>query len=478
MPGSNSGLRTDWRMSASSQSSASDCRDECLRANAVTDGASEHPLAATLVVFARYPQPGRCKTRLIPALGAERAAELYGEMVRQALWQCDELRRLSADPVRVVIEYDGATRDDMASFVGADRELAAQSEGDLGERLAHAARVAFDAGAQRLVMIGTDCPALTAGLLQKAFEALERCDLVLGPASDGGYYLIGLSRFHAELFESMPWSTDRLLAQTLKTAERIGLTVELLPVLDDVDLPEDLSVWEQHRHQQSCEITVVIPTFNLEPRLEAAIASARQAAAMEVIVVAAGDVTESRLVASRTGCRFLESPAGRGRQLNAGARVALGDHLLFLHADTELPSGWDSEVRRVLSIKRTAGGAFPVRLDAPGWRLRLIERGIAIRSRWLQWPYGDQALFLKREDFLKQGGFPELPLMEDFAFVRRLKSQGTIRLADTPVITSARRWLRLGAWRVTLINQLMVAGFLLGIPMRHLVRLYNRRAGL
>jgi len=465
-------------MSTSSRSSGNDRHQDSSRANAATDAAREHPPVATLVVFARYPQPGRCKTRLIPALGAERAAELHGEMVRRSLWQCDELRRLSADPVRVVIEYDGATRDDMASFVGADRELSAQCEGDLGERLAHAARVAFDAGTLRLVMIGTDCPALTAELLQKALEALKRCDLVLGPASDGGYYLIGLRRFHAELFESMPWSTDRLLAQTLNAAERCGLMAELLPVLDDVDLPEDLSVWEQHRHQQSCHTTVVIPTFNTEPRLEAAIASARQAAGVEVIVVAAGDVTESRRVASRTGCRFLESPAGRGRQLNAGARVALGEHLLFLHADTELPSGWDAEVRRVLSIERTIGGAFPVRLDAPGWRLRLIERGIAIRSRWLQWPYGDQALFLKREVFRQQGGFPELPLMEDFAFVRRLKSNGTIRLAALPVITSARRWLRLGAWRVTLINQLMVAGFLLGVPMRHLVRLYNRRAGL
>lgn len=478
MPGSDSGVRTDLRMSASRRISESDCHQNSPRPAAATDGARGNPPAATLLVFARYPQPGRCKTRLIPALGAERAAELYGEMVRRTLWQCDELRRLSADPVRIVIEYDGASREDMASFVGADRELAAQSSGDLGERLAHAARMAFDAGAQRLAIIGTDCPALTADILQKALEALERCDLVLGPASDGGYYLIGLSRFHAELFESMPWSTDRLLAQTLKTAERIGLTVELLPVLDDVDLPEDLSVWEQHRHQQSCGTTVVIPTFNLEPRLEAAIASARQAAGVEVIVVAAGDVTESREAASRMGCRFLESPAERGRQLNAGARVALGENLLFLHADTELPSGWDAEVRRVLSIKRTIGGAFPVRLDAPGWRLRLIERGIAIRSRWLQWPYGDQALFLKREVFRLQGGFPELPLMEDFAFVRRLKSTGTIRLADIPVITSARRWLRLGAWRVTLINQLMVGGFLLGVPMRYLVRLYNRRAGL
>jgi len=188
-----------------------------------------------LAVFARLPVPGRVKTRLSPALPHDLSAQLHGAMLLDALEGA-----LGSDVGHVDVFWspDAGTAPGLALPLGVAARH--QRGADLGERLAAAFADLLAGPADRAVAIGSDCPDLGPGVLREAFAALEEHDLVLGPARDGGYYLIGLSRPAPALFQGVSWGTDQVLSQTLERAERDALRVGLLGVLDDIDTPEDL----------------------------------------------------------------------------------------------------------------------------------------------------------------------------------------------------------------------------------------------
>lgn len=194
---------------------------------------------------------------------------------------------------------------------------------------------------------------------------------------------------------------------------------------------------------------------------------------VEVIVVDGGSQDDTVQIAQSLGAKVLSAPNGRACQMNAGALAATGDILLFLHADTRIPPLFDTLVRKALLAANTAAGAFELRIDASLRGLRLIESGVNLRSRWLQMPYGDQAIFLKTEVFHNIGGFPSLPIMEDFELMRRLRRLGRIVIIPVPVLTSGRRWLRLGVLKTTLINQGAIIAYLLGVPPERIARWYR-----
>jgi hypothetical protein len=191
-----------------------------------------------LIIFTRYPEPGKTKTRLIPALGAEGAATLQRQMTEHTLAQVKELQAKRL--VSVEVYFVGGNQQLMQSWLGTSVIYRQQGDGDLGRRMAIAFQTALEAGKQRIVVIGTDCPDLKAEVMVKAFHALEQHDLVLGPAQDGGYYLIGLCRLIPQLFTGISWSTAEVLQQTMSIAQRLELAVAYLPRLSDVDRPEDL----------------------------------------------------------------------------------------------------------------------------------------------------------------------------------------------------------------------------------------------
>jgi rSAM/selenodomain-associated transferase 2/rSAM/selenodomain-associated transferase 1 len=435
-----------------------------------------------LIIFTRYPTIGQVKTRLIPAVGAEGAAQLHRHMTEQTLTQVQALQKHW--PLTVEIHFAGnQSYQAMATWLGTDWQYRPQTAGDLGERMSSAFTDARQAGMERVVIIGTDCPGLNAEFIQDAFAQLLTHDLVLGPAIDGGYYLIGLRSLHPELFAGISWSTDRVLTQTIEIGQRLNLSLALLPFLADIDRPADLSVWEQARSQnnQSSElISIIMPARNEAQTISRAIASAR-ANLVEIIVVDGDSIDGTRQVAESLGAKVISSAPGRAHQMNAGAEAASGQILLFLHADTCLPVGFADLVRGALQLswqqsqKITVAGAFTLQIDGAAAGLRVIEWGVKWRSRIFQMPYGDQAIFLRTETFQKIGGFPAMPLMEDFELVSRLKRWGTIAILPETAITSGRRWLSKGIWQTTIINQAIVVAYWLGVSPDLLVRWYRRR---
>lgn len=233
------------------------------------------------------------------------------------------------------------------------------------------------------------------------------------------------------------------------------------------------------------QFSVVIPVYREAARIAALLAQVAQMPApggAEFLVVD-GDPERSTLAAVPEGAAVrLASAKGRARQMNAGAAAAQGGILLFLHADTRLSQEAFGLIQSALADPDICGGAFSLRIvsekdgpkDAqPGLDLRFITWAANLRARLYRAPYGDQAIFLRRESFEALGGFADLPLMEDLELMTRLRRSGRkIRLLDACVVTSARRWEKEGLLLCTGRNLLLRALYHLGVPARRLVRFY------
>jgi rSAM/selenodomain-associated transferase 2 len=285
----------------------------------------------------------------------------------------------------------------------------------------------------------------------------------------------------------------------------------LMPTLRDVDVPEDLPVWQRIAEQEprarsearneyseiprvseqekvpasvspqlKPHLSILIPTKDFEPGLSVTLDSiqSKTKTDVEVIVAATGDTARTRALCGERRIQLVECPLNRGQQWNAAVRAANSDCLLLLHADTILPSGYAETIENCLRRPNIVAGAFQLQIDSPHAAARWIESGVKYRSLFRQFPYGDQAIFLRRETLEKVGGVPCQPIMEDFELIRRLRRLGRIAIADQRVITSARRWHQLGWLRTTFVNQVMIVGYYLGVPPSRLRSFYRRQQGV
>ncbi|MBD2183877.1 TIGR04282 family arsenosugar biosynthesis glycosyltransferase [Planktothrix sp. FACHB-1355] len=193
-----------------------------------------------LILFTRYPEPGKAKTRLIPVLGAEGAANLHRQMTENAIAQAKQLQ--SFHSLSLEVHFTGGNFPLMQEWLGNEMTYRQQAEGNIGFRMASAFQTAFSNNIDNVIIIGSDCPALNYEILAQAFQALQQHDLVLGPATDGGYYLIGLRHFIPQLFTDISWSTSEVFRQTVEIAGKLNLAAAYLTELSDVDRPEDLSI--------------------------------------------------------------------------------------------------------------------------------------------------------------------------------------------------------------------------------------------
>ncbi len=468
-----------------------------------------------LLIFARYPEPGLTKTRLIPALGPKAAARLQRRMSEGVLQTArqflrENLAENAGGAVTIRVCFTGANSKKMRAWLGHDLEYQRQAKGDLGRRLTQATALAFkprlanqscdglECGIPRkerrtedeiemVMVVGSDLPDLNPAVFHQAVRELRENDLVLGPTTDGGYYLLGLKKPQPELFRNIDWGSELVRNQTLAAAARLNLSCIPLPLLSDVDRPEDLARLQSDPRFTNIFyhpplLSIIIPTLNEAAALKQTLThllrdkmlinmSCRAKvdppvvslssnnhlppAAIEIIVADGGsqDATLGE-IASRAGVRFLTVAGGRAAQLNAGAAEARGVYLFFLHADSQPPIGYPELIHQALGDPATVAGAFRFQTDIDSLALRLIEWGVAL-SRLGQLPYGDQGLFMEKRVFNEMKGFAPLPIMEDFELIRRLSKRGRVLTLKKPMVTSARRWQRLGLLRTWLINQLV-----------------------
>ena len=434
-----------------------------------------------IAMLTRHPDHGQAKTRLVPAVGHQGAAAIHRTL---AAWAASEVLALGATrEAETEIWYDRGSPHRMRAWLGSLPRYRVQPSGDLGRRLRTVFETAFREGAHRCVAVGSDCPAMTAAHLRKAFAALETTDIVLGPATDGGYWLIGISAGSAgvamsSLFTGIRWGSAAVLRQTLERARACRLRVALLEELADVDRPEDLREWRRHLDAPTgaTRVSVVIPTLNEQASVGAAIASGQRGGAEEVVVSDGGSTDATREIAAAAGAVVVEAPRGRARQMNAGAAVATGDTLLFLHADTILPPRAGALVRRALAPPEVVGGAFSFTASGAGaWDLVLTTGG-RLRCALSGHPYGDQGLFVRARTFRALAGFPDLPIMEDWELVRRLRTLGRVVVLPEPAITSSKSFANHGFARASLLNLAAIIGYQLGVAPTRLAAWRNRVA--
>jgi rSAM/selenodomain-associated transferase 1 len=190
-----------------------------------------------VLVFQKNAVLGKVKTRLASGMGELRALEIYRHLIQLTYSVLEDV------PVPVWTYFSDYIPESTHSSV--EKSLVQEGQ-DLGERMANAFARSFELGMEKVVLIGTDCPTLQSNHLNEAFEALTHSDLVVGPATDGGYYLIGMNRRADYLFEGITWSTSQVLSETLNVASQHGLTTTLLCELDDIDTQED---WQRYSSQ-------------------------------------------------------------------------------------------------------------------------------------------------------------------------------------------------------------------------------------
>ncbi len=225
--------------------------------------------------------------------------------------------------------------------------------------------------------------------------------------------------------------------------------------------------------RQTLNISIIIPALNEACSISRTIQQAQKAANGEIIVIDGGSRDATRDIAGSKGVKVRQSEAGRAVQMNCGVREARGDILLFLHADTLLPDNFQPQILQIMKRSDTVAGAFRFAIDLPGVAARLVEFFTNLRSRLWQLPYGDQAIFVRRADFNKIGGYPEEPILEDVLLIKKLQKLGKIKIAETSVITSGRRWQEVGIFKTTLINQKIMLGYLFGLSPKLLKGWYR-----
>ena len=456
-----------------------------------------------LVLMAKAPAPGRVKTRLARDVGDDVAAALATAFIED-LWAMS-----STTPgvdATMALEGDRA----LLPAAVAAAEIVAQGEGDLGQRMARHLHLAIAAdkasgGQGRAVMIGTDMPGLPRSLVVRASKMLGEHDAVLGPAEDGGFYLIAMRRCELDLLDGLPWGGPEALERTEQRLRERGLSVGKLPVWFDVDHIEDVvrlrtllrrralsaprtaAVSEElelppfvpaaaEPPAQRPGLSVIIPTLNEAARLPDRLRELLSQPAVAEVIVADGGSTDGtvELAGAFPGVRLLRSAPGRARQLNHGAVAARADAMLFLHADARLPADALVDATKALESPDCVGGAFHVRHFSDGgrWRLGPILRFADRRSKRHPHPYGDQAIFVRRSIFEELGGFPDIALMEDLALSQRLAARGRLARCPRAVAVSGRRFETRPVYYMLVMHTFPLL-WRLGVSPNTLLRLYR-----
>jgi rSAM/selenodomain-associated transferase 2 len=239
--------------------------------------------------------------------------------------------------------------------------------------------------------------------------------------------------------------------------------------------------WPLDRTMEKIQLSVIIPVLHESHRINHLIDHLHSLEAdkgCEIIVVDGSPERDTLEVIRSEQVIKIDSEKGRAQQMNAGATVAKGEVLIFLHVDTELPAGAFTKIASVMQQDEYVGGAFELGIKSEKFVYRVLEYWVAIRCRLTRIPYGDQAIFIRRNYFKKIGGYRDIPLMEDIELMRRIKAAGDkIYIIPDRVATSPRRWEQEGFIYVNLRNTVQLTLYYLGLSPKKFARLYKNING-
>jgi|GEM_PF-75613 len=483
---------------------------------------------ARIIVLAKPPHRGRAKSRLAADIGEASAARMARAMLID-VWSATASFAASPGGERSIEDQAAHCCDDhelsaidlaLATTADADAypmlcptpTLVHQGEGDLGARMARLLGDGLNE-ADAVVLLGTDSPGLPGQHLAAALAALDTADVVLGPCENGGFWCLGLSRAaraHCPVaadnswLDGIDWTAQDTRPAVEARAHELGLTLAHAPSWFDVDhgcdLPRLSNALDQTpgdtpqlaprvraelaRDAPTAEqplVSLIVSTLDEGLKLDACCAALiAQPGPVEIIVADGGSSDgSSERVAELAEVTVVRTAPGRGLQLAAGAALATGEILAFVHADTELPSDATALMRSTLKDggprHETEAGAFVTRTvpdpdmpDRAGPLLHFAD----LRSRWTRHPYGDQVMFMTAEAYAATGGFRPLPIMEDYDLSVRLARRAPLARITTPVRVNGRR-MQLRPLRTALMMKVIPPLYRLGVSADWLARWYR-----
>jgi len=427
----------------------------------------------------RYPEPGCVKSRLAAVIGPEEAARVYEKLIRRTLGVAADFKRERPE-VDIFIFF--TPPDKMPQLEGAypgPWSFVCQQGSHLGERMEGAIRQGMAWGYSDVLLVGTDLADLETVDFTDAFQAVENGYAALGPAADGGFYLIGLNHPCPAVFQRECWGTTEIFARTERLLLNSGFMVKCLKERRDIDCPEDLP-FIRRKPWFSASLSVIVPTLGSIDRLESFLQSLQQQIWPddEIILVQAeiGDQQTGLLEPKQITPQILSvhAPLGRGLQLNRGVTTAKGNLLFFLHDDSTPPPNFAYSIRKICEESAMSLGCFQLAFFPPNPLLNGIARWANFRSCVFGLPYGDQGLFCRRDSYKKVGGFRKPYLMEDVDFVRRCRRRGQLMVLPDSILTSSEGYIRMGILRASVRNHLTMLLYHLGVNDRILYRFYYR----
>ena len=428
------------------------------------------------MIFLRYPQAGRVKRRLSEEIGSQRAAEIYEKLIRRTLGIACDLKRIAPEVQVFLFHTPEDPIEKLKDKFRGPWKFCAQEGEHLGERMANALRAAFASGANKAVLIGTDLADIEMEDIRWAFRNIGPRTAVLGPAADGGFYLIGADRPVDASLHFSEWGTGEVFSRTSGSLEATGFCIRPAPKRNDVDRDRDLDLLNSD-YLFSSTISIIIPTLNQARKLSSLLLYLENLLwpGDEILVVQGGECERVSLHRISASLAVVNTGKGRGIQQNIGAMLARGTILFFLHDDTIPPPEFPYLIRRTLSDKMVALGCFKLRFSPSNRALGMVAAWANLRTTLFRLPYGDQGLFCERDSFERVGGLGRRYLMEDVDLVRKLrksgKQRGTVSILEAPVYSSSRRYLCKGILKASLQNHSV---FLLSALGRDELILYRK----
>lgn len=474
-----------------------------------------------IAIFLRYPEAGKVKTRLASGIGNAEALRIYCKLLRRTLGVASDFKASRADVAIILFFTPAEKRAQVAELLPGPWQFAAQQGTHLGERMHRAIEQTLAAGYQHVSLVGSDAADLQTTDFADAFQSLREGCAFLGPAADGGFYLMGLNRPCPSAFASDQWGGPEVFQRTRSLLQSAGFNMRVGQQRKDIDRPEDVGFFSAQTFMRET-LSVVVPTRKpieqLSPLLKLletglwpgdeiiVSSSARHSLGDHERMArkpphirsnssqpsflqksACGICNEPRTVAvngagiegifslpSAAGnrVRMVHSPQGRGAQMNRGADEASGDLYWFLHDDSIPPGQFAYHIRKLSVHPEKSLGCFLLDFFPANRTLDLIAHWANFRTVYFGRPYGDQGLFCGAETFHRLGGFHKSFLMEDVDFVGRAKRIGELLVIREKLLTSSARYLNRGVLRACLHNHLTMLRHLAGVEDRKLYLLY------